>query len=339
MSYAEAAEAEASFEDTEAERSLDGAERQNETLRDMVSLPRRQLLEKVRSNDECISQLTDSLSEAEQSSHTKRAQAEGDEEPELLEQLTLLKWLFESREHLHKELFELESLQTDKEHELALLHQKHDGDPHDTQYFEQRLRMQTQDRQIEYIEQAHQRFTILQYTIERNVSRGVEVQISAFWDIAPSILDIVHEIPDTLLGFEVEVPQSERQENPSYLDFPEQYLFTVLTHASKSTYQFIESQTNLLCLLHEVRTATMVASSKLIEIQRAMTGQDRDELDAEMGQIRKDQEYGLTEDLKEKVGEVERQWDEALGKEVEACKDRVKEWLQETGGWDEGLEE
>jgi len=47
----------------------------------------------------------------------------------------------------------------------------------------------------------------------------------------------------------------------------------------------------------------------------------------------------LTEDLKDKVGLVESQWDEALGKGLEDCKARVEAFLVQQGGWDESLKE
>jgi len=82
----------------------------------------------------------------------------------------------------------------------------------------------------------------------------------------------------------------------------------------------------------------MSASLRVVEVRRTMAGEQPSRLQAEMGQVRKEREDNLTEDLKEKVGEVDRQWDEALGRAIEACIARVKAWLQETGGWDEGLD-
>jgi hypothetical protein len=42
--------------------------------------------------------------------------------------------------------------------------------------------------------------------------------------------------------------------------------------------------------------------------------------------------------LQLEVGEVERQWREALGDGLERCKDGVKEWLVDNGGWVDGLD-
>ncbi|KAJ2965199.1 hypothetical protein NQ176_g10731 [Zarea fungicola] len=47
----------------------------------------------------------------------------------------------------------------------------------------------------------------------------------------------------------------------------------------------------------------------------------------------------LTEDLKEKVRLVQEQWNSALGEDLKNVKERTREWLLETGGWDETLEE
>jgi hypothetical protein len=58
-----------------------------------------------------------------------------------------------------------------------------------------------------------------------------------------------------------------------------------------------------------------------------------------MKAIRADEERRLTDDLKEKVGLVESQWNEALGQGLEDCKMRVEDFLTEQGGWDDSLRE
>jgi len=135
------------------------------------------------------------------------------------------------------------------------------------------------------------------------------------------------------------IPPKEYEENPIYHDFPLQYLYSLLAHAGKSAYQFIESQINLLCLLHEAKTGVMTAGSRLLETQRSLAGEDATSVDREMKAIRQDEEARLTEDLKEKVALVEGQWGEALGQGLEDCKDRVEAFLDEQGGWDDSLKE
>ena len=124
---------------------------------------------------------------------------------------------------------------------------------------------------------------------------------------------------------------SEFAENPSYVDHPLQYLFSLLLHAEKSTYQFIESQTNLLCLLHEVKEACVSAKAKVME------SDGRDE--ARVAEMRAQEGRRLTDDLKEKVRVVQDQWNSALGETVGGVKERVGGWLLGTGGWDESFEE
>ncbi len=167
--------------------------------------------------------------------------------------------------------------------------------------------------------------------VEENVVRGVELQLSAFWDIAPSLKHLLDEIPADLHGFGVRIPAAEFDEMPSYRQHPLQYLFSLLLHTEKSTYQFMESQTNLLCLLHEVKEAVVTAKA------RAMEKEGRDQ--RRVADVRTEESARLTDDLKEKVRVVQDQWRSALGETIRGVKERTGEWLLETGGWDEGLEE
>jgi hypothetical protein len=101
----------------------------------------------------------------------------------------------------------------------------------------------------------------------------------------------------------------------------------------------MESQTNLLCLLHEVKTGVMTAGTRLMDTQRKLEGEDLAIVDREMRAIRDDEERRLTDDLKDKVGLVESQWNEALGQGLQDCKARVEKFLLQQGGWDESLKE
>jgi hypothetical protein len=123
---------------------------------------------------------------------------------------------------------------------------------------------------------------------------------------------------------EILIPREEYDENPQLHEWPLQYLYSLLGHAEKSAYQFIESQTNLLCLLHEVRSATAKARTKTLG---AVNGQ-------EVGE----ELVRLDADLKDKVGEVERLWAQALGDGLRGVKAGVRTWLEERGGWVDGLE-
>lgn len=172
-----------------------------------------------------------------------------------------------------------------------------------------------------------------------NVSRGVEVQLSAFWDIAPNISRLLERIPGNLLGFRVQIPPDEVGENPAYRDHPLQYLFSLLLHAEKSTYQFIESQTNLLCLLHEVRETVTNAKARVIETEVDESGAPGVGREGRAERVRAEDAARLTDDLKGKVQVVQDQWNEALGEAIRQVKERVGGWLLETGGWDEQLED
>ena len=335
ITYADAAQAEADFDQEEAGRGKASARAIFDMFETSVAQPLNQLLtERIARADAAVGQLRTELSFGVHASDPNQAQEEGDEHPERLEKLTLLKWLFEAREQLHKEMFDLHAARSEKYSEVIL-----------TPYRIQRLQAKiddasaffakdSTDRQRAYALAALRRFEDLQHVMEKNVSRGVEDQLSAFWDIAPHLMEVIARIPvHDMAGLELRIPPQEFEENPAYVEFPLQYLYTLLAHAEKAAYQFIESQVNLLCLLHEVRTATSKCALRVRELEAR--GVD------EVGGVeeeRREAERRLDRDLKEKVGSVEEQWEAALGGSLGECKGRVRGWLEGFGGWEDGLD-
>lgn len=340
MSFQDAAKADAEFESREHQRAQDLVQSIFDTFQaEVANTLHAMFCERITKVTASIEHLKGRLSSEAQELNPNQTQEEGDEKPELLEMLTLLKWLFEIREQFHKELFELENARNDLYRDIIVLpyvQAKNDQKVKEATDF---FRHDAQDRKVTFEKEILKRYEAFLEVIERNVTRGVETQLSAFWDIAPGLLAIVQKVPHRLDGFGILIPTQEYSENPAYHDFPLQYLYTLLAHAGRSAYQFIESQINLLCLLHEVKTAVVTAGSRLLETQRLLEGEDLASVDHEMKAIRADEERRLTDDLKEKVGLVESQWNEALGQGLKECKTKVEEFLDEQGGWDDSLRE
>ncbi|ORY12808.1 hypothetical protein BCR34DRAFT_586894 [Clohesyomyces aquaticus] len=340
MSFADAAKAEADFEARENKRAQDLAQSTFDTFQTEVANPLHALFcERITKATASLEHLKGRLSSDAQVSNPNQTQEEGDEQPELLEMLTLLKWLFEAREALHREMFELEDERNDYYKDIIVLPYIQTKNEQKVKEATTFFRRDAQDRKVVFEKECLKRYEDLLNVIEANVTRGVEAQLSAFWDIAPGLLDIVQKVPEELNGFDILIPAQEYEENPAYHDFPLQYLYSLLAHAGRSAYQFIESQINLLCLLHEVKTGVMTAGSRLLETQRILEGDDTGSVEREMRAIREDEEARLTDDLKDKVGLVESQWGEALGQGLEDCKTRVEDFLVDRGGWDDSLKE
>ena len=253
-------------------------------------------------------------------------QEEGDEQPELLEKLTQLKWLFEARETLHRQTYDLLSQRNAKYKAIVLLPYKQSRNNEKYADAENFFAQDARDRRIKFEKGTSERAHAFLSVIESNVGKGVEVQLDAFWQIAPSLKEILHKIPLDLSGFEIRIPADEYVDNPSYYDHPLQYLYSLLSHAEKSTYQFIESQINLLCLLHEIRSCDLSARCRVEANERPTS---------DMNAYQSKEEKRLTEDLKENVGVVEGQWEEALGQELLSVRERVREKLLEDGGWND----
>ena len=261
ISYAEAAEAEQNLrlEENDSEKICLNAE--FDTLQDVVINPMHEMLsDRAVQLDTHIKGLTEQLVAETSAQNLDRPQQEGDAVPEILEYLTQLKWLFETRETVHKEIFDLLTERNDKYKAIVLLpyHQTNNLDKiRDTEGF---FALDNLQRHKEFYAEAHVRYQAFLDLVVENVGGEVGLQSSAFWDIAPGLLDLVQRVPDELdhLG-PLAIPEAEYIENPIYHDFPQQYLYILLDHAEKSTYQFIESQTNLHCLLHEVKLSVLAA--------------------------------------------------------------------------------
>jgi hypothetical protein len=386
ISYAEAAEAEAAMKTEEHAAEKTRVQADFDSFQDVVLNPLHDLLnDRIAKTTHHIDELRGKLFSDAQLHNPNETQSAGDERPELLEQVTQLKWLFEAREQLHREVFNLLTERNEKYQAVVTLPYQQSGNKEDkireTIAFFSR---DAQDRTIAFenaVLNRHQQFLAV---IEENVLRGVEAQLSAFWDIAPGLLAICQKIPEQNFPQQlqsggggawkgIQIPREEMEENPSYREFPMQYLYSLLVHAERSTYQFIESQVNLLCLLHEARTGVMAATVRCWEVGRlaeragtttgtatptagsgsgsgsgsgpgcggeaatAAAVMVQEEVKREAKDRREREERALTADLKDRVATVEGQWTEALGSAIVGTRERVRAWLVDEGGWDKEL--
>ncbi|KAG2419532.1 hypothetical protein HFD88_004328 [Aspergillus terreus] len=336
ITFAEAAEAEAALivEENQMEREL--VKQELDTYQEAVLTPLHTVLtDRIDKATACIDELQSKLFDDAQHGTPDQTQEEGDEKPELLEKLTQLKWLFEARELLHREMYELVSDRDEKYKAVVLLPYKQKANEEkirDTNAF---FVKDALDRRVNHEASALARLESFLDVVEGNVARGVEIQLSAFWDIAPSLVALIEQIPADIDGFQIRIPPNEYEENPSYHRHPLQYLYTLVSHAEKSSYQYIESQINLFCLLHEVKSAVMRAHCKLVEAERTRQGEPEEIVRREMQESQADEERALTNDLKDKVATVEGQWAEALGSEIQGLRERVKEQLMQEDGWED----
>ncbi|KAI0904377.1 hypothetical protein F4824DRAFT_502991 [Ustulina deusta] len=333
MSYAEAAAIEADTQESEKAQSKELGRKEFEKFQSVVVMPLNDLLTgRIAKATTLFDELRSRLFVETQAPNPNMPQEEGDEQPELLEKLTLLKWIFEAREALYREIYELLSDRNNRYREMVIMPYRLSGNDEKLRHAEAFFAEDAAKRQAAFTSEVLQRTREFRDVVEENVTRGVDMQLNAFWDIAPPLKRLLDKIPAVIdAHFRIQIPPAEFEENPSYHQHPLQYLYSLLLHAEKSTYQFIESQTNLLCLLHEVKEAVVSARGKVSEAESRDSHASEDEQ-------RRERER-LTDDLKEKVRVVQDQWDGALGDGMRGVKERVGEWLLSTGGWDESLED
>ncbi|KAK4111469.1 hypothetical protein N656DRAFT_711978 [Canariomyces notabilis] len=333
IGYAEAAAIEADATADEHAKVKELEKQDFDGFQETVVMPVNEILQsRITKATELFDSLRSRLFDETHESNPNLPQEEGDEQPELLEKLTLLKWIFEAREMLHRALYDLLSDRNDRYRDMVLVPYRLANQDDKVASAQAFFVEDAGKRALAFAEEVLHRTQEFRDVVEETVVRGVEVQLNAFWDIAPPLKRLLDKIPaGDLDGFAVQIPAAEFAENPSYVDHPLQYLFSLLLHAEKSTYQFIESQTNLLCLLHEVKEACVSAKARVMECD----GRDA----ARVAEMRAQEGKRLTDDLKEKVRVVQDQWNSALGETVSGVKQRVGGWLLETGGWDESFEE
>ena len=336
MTFADAAQAEENAKITEREKTKENSKADFQLFQDQVVTPLNDLLQdRIARATNVFEQLRSQLSVEAQAQDPNSTQEEGDSQPELLEKLTLLKWIFEARESLHRELFDILTDRNDRYKKLVLLPYHLASNLAKVDSASKFFASDALTRKIANEQKILKRTEDFMDFVEKNVRDGVEALLNAFWDIAPHLSHITAKIPADLIGFNIQIPQAEYEENPSYYEFPMQYLYSLLVHAEKSTYQFIESQTNLLCLLHEVKSGVTVANCRLMRTQRVAQGEDEDVVGEELGEVEKEEERRLTDDLKEKVRCVEELWSTGLGIELKDVKGRIVEFLVDGGGWSE----
>lgn len=333
MSYAEAAAIEADSAETERTRAKELEKSDFDRFQNAVVMPLNELLMgRIGQATSLFDDLRSRLFVETHASDPNMPQEEGDEQPELLEKLTLLKWIFEAREMLHREIYDLLSDRNDRYKEMVVNPYRLAGNDDKVRSAEGFFADDARKRRGTFAAEVLQRTREFRGVVEENVERGIDMQLNAFWDIAPPLKRLLDKIPPRLDDhFRIQIPAGEFEENPSYHEHPLQYLFSLLLHAENSTHQFIESQTNLLCLLHEVKEAVMGARAKVSEAE----GRDARSVEED----RKGEQERLTDDLKDKVRVVQDQWDEGLAEGLRGVKERVGEWLLSTGGWDESLED
>ncbi|KAH7312350.1 hypothetical protein B0I35DRAFT_480812 [Stachybotrys elegans] len=342
MGYADAAAIEQHSVEEERAKTKEMEKSEYEKFQNDVIVPLNDLLTgRITRATELFDSLSQRLFDNAQN-EADMPQEEGDDRPELLEKLTLLKWIFEARETLHRAIYDVLSDRNGRYRDVVLTPYRLSGNTEKLQSAEAFFAEDAAKREYAFAIEVMNRTREFRTVVEEAVDRGVALQLSAFWDIAPPLTRVLDSIPMDLQGFSIQIPLSEFDENPSYHRHPLQYLFSLLLHAEKSTYQFIEAHTNLLCLLHQVKEAVVHAKAKVLATQleevdgTPVSPKDRE---TRSKQMREAEEARLTEDLKEKVRLVQEQWNSALGEGFKGVKERTGEWLLQTGGWDETLED
>lgn len=231
---------------------------------------------------------------------------EEDEQPELLEYLTALKWIFDVRETLHQHSYDILASRNERYRNLTLAPLRDARDQAPLQQASAFFNKDALDRAAEFQKHKVQRYEKFMDFIEQQCSIGVEEARSRFWEIAPLIMECLEKIPEALENVVPIVPPEESVEHPEWVELPMRYLERKVAETEGAMRGLgLEEGEGLLCLLHGVKTALSRAKGE---------GQE--------------QERRLTEDLKEKVGMIEEEWQEGLGGLLEKIRGDVEREME-----------
>lgn len=225
---------------------------------------------------------------------TMEVEEEQEEPPELLEKLTCLKWIFDVREHLHGHIHQLLSERNARYKELLLAPLLDARDTERIRAAEEFFSSDAAARTAQFVRERKQRFRMFVDEVETQVTLGVEALRSAFWEVAPLVLECLEKIPQDLKNVVPIVPPEEAHENPEWIATPRRYLERKMEMVEKAMKGYGESQIELLCLLHGVKCAGL-----------RLDGDGS----GEGGEV----EEAFNDDLKEKVRCIEGEWGESLG--------------------------
>lgn len=332
MTYQEAAREEEKFKQDNFDAEKRALQAEFETLKDVVVNPlHEQFNQRINDLNRSIHSLQKELSTGAVDQNPDRPVQEGDDVPELLEQLTQLKWLFEAREHLHHELFQLLSRRNDVYKAVVVLPYKQASHLDKVRDTEAWFEGDAAARHATFCAESLKRHEAFFNSVEASASRGIALQSSAFWDITPGLVALVQKIPLDLSELDIHIPDDELAENPSYRQYPQQYLYLLLRHAQQSSYQYIEGQINLHCLAHGVKTATLAVQYKAAQAREKAAGQRGSYTE----DAHRQDESELNNELKDRAKTIEEQWHDSLGQHLINMQERVRAYLEVNGGWDD----
>jgi hypothetical protein len=241
---------------------------------------------------------------------------EPEEGPELLEHLTALKWIFDVRETLHRQVHDLLTERSNRYQSLVL-----NNDPAHESFFISGAR----SRQVSYLSARVARHNDFLDLVEHHVTQGVEGARSRFWEIAPLVMECCEKIPIDLSGVVPIVPPEESVEHPEWSRQPIRYLERKLSEAEGAMRSLgVEEGESLLCLLHGVKSGITRARA---EAEEAGASDGRGTGGFGESWIKSEEER-LLSDLKDKVGMIEEEWREGLGAVLNGVRGRVEEVVE-----------
>ncbi|KAK6339455.1 hypothetical protein TWF718_008868 [Orbilia javanica] len=255
------------------------------------------------------------------------------EGPELLEKLNIMRSIFETRELLYGEINTLIADRDSRYKEVTIAPFLNEGDTEGIKEAEEFFSDAAKQTQVTADKDAVERAKSFLDKVERDVIVGVESEVSNFWDVAPTLTELLERIPSDLSNFRPIIPDEEFYSNADYAQFPLLYLKKKLDYVGNSIYQHAQAQMRLLNFSVDITLLWTNTKWALGDSERVLAGEEEQRAVWQVERQKKEEEVKQTKNWEEKVKIVQEEWSQSVGNKLSEIKKRIIDQLAQQDGW------
>ncbi|KAF3912896.1 hypothetical protein AA313_de0207228 [Arthrobotrys entomopaga] len=318
----------AEFERKEGDKKAEELQREfNRFQKEVVSPSHTELMDRI----DKVTSIMDSIqTDISSSAKTNIGIREG---PELLEKLNIMRTLFETREILYGEINSLIVDRDNRYKEVTIAPFLNEGDTEGIKEAEEFFADAAKQAKVTADKDAVERAKSFLDKVEKDVITGVESEVSNFWDVAPTLTELLDKIPIELSHFKPTIPEDELYGNPNYRKFPLLYLKKKLDYVGNSIYQHAQAQMRLLDFSVEITLLWTNSKWALGDSERVLAGEEEQRAVWQVERQKKEEEVRQTKNWEEKVKIVQEEWSQSVGNKLSDIKKRIIDQLAQQEGW------
>ncbi|KAF3940738.1 hypothetical protein ABW19_dt0205112 [Dactylella cylindrospora] len=328
VTYEEMDRLTAEFERKEGDKKAEELQREFDRFqKEVVSPSHTELMDRIDKAASIMESIQTDISATAKANNTIR------EGPELLEKLNIMRTLFETREILYGEINSLIADRDSRYKEVTIAPFLNDGDTEGIKEAEEFFGDAAKQTKVTADKEAVERAKSFLDKVEKDVITGVESEVSNFWDVAPTLTELLDKIPSDLSNIRPIIPEDELYANPHYRKFPLLYLKKKLDYVGNSIYQHAQAQMRLLDFSVEITLLWTNTKWALGDSERVLAGEEEQRAVWQVERQKREEEVRQTKNWEEKVKIVKEEWSQSVGNKLSDMKKRIIDQLALQDGW------